>query len=435
MKASISNRIYLNCDKGSRLERQLMEELKYEISQMPVSEYPLIINNFSRVTQGVVSIPSGRVDLIPKDYEIIDKRVQVPVDLPTPGFTLRDNQKEAVDFIEGHSGLINAKPSWGKTIAGYGLAHRLQQKTLIITTTTNIRDMWIAEARKWFGIEPGIIGGGKFNIDSPIVIGNIQTIRNRTELIKDEFGLVIVDEVHRCPAKTFTDVLNTLRAKFKVGLSGTLERKDGKHCVLQDYFGHKLFKANDENRLPPTIHLWDSGYELSSNEFIPWANLMTKLQGDPLYREQMLKLVLMYAELGHKVLFLSDRKDILNYLHEQTSDISLIITGEVKDNRPEILREISDLNSIAKILYGTLSIFAEGVSAEGLSCVILGTPTNNDPLIEQVAGRVMRKMEGKLDPIVVDVGMSGNTGKRHRNARLSLYTRMGWKVKQMGNIT
>ena len=35
---------------------------------------PITIKNMGIIRQGLVTIPSGREDLIPKDYEIIDKR-------------------------------------------------------------------------------------------------------------------------------------------------------------------------------------------------------------------------------------------------------------------------------------------------------------------------------------------------------------------------
>lgn len=431
-KAVLSNRIYLNCTAGSKLDRELSQSLTYEIDQQPISQYPIIIRNIIRISPTVVSIPSGCTHYIPDDYEIVDRRSFPAVSIPEPKFTPRESQQEAITLITDN-GLVEAPVSYGKTIVGLGIAHKLQTKTLIITTTTTIRDMWVKEIKKWFGFTPGIIGGGKFETGPPIVVGNIQTIRNRHNEISTMFGLLIIDEVHRSPSKTFTETLNSSKARHKIGLSGTMKRKDGLHCVLPDYFGVTRFKGKVENIMEPTAHLWDTGVELNGNEFIPWATKITELYGKKTYRQQVLNLCNMYADAGHQVLALCDRTEMLSHLHEETKDRSLIINGQVKgEDRDKIMDAIA--RKQASILFATQSIFSEGVSLNELSAVILIAPINNLPLHTQICGRVLRKCEDKLSPIIVDIGLAGNTGKRHRNTRNSLYIEQGWKIKHMGQI-
>lgn len=431
-KAVISNRIYINCKRGSKLDKELSRKLMYEISQEPVSPYPLIINNMTRINDTVISIPSGATRYIPESYEIIDRTSFPKVRIPEPSFVPRESQQAAIDTFDG-CGLVEAPVSYGKTIVGLGIAHKLQTKTLIITTTTTIRDMWVKEIKKWFGFDPGIIGGGKFETDPCIVVGNIQTIRNRHNELATMFGLVLVDEVHRSPAKTFTDTLNSSKAKYKIGLSGTMERKDGLHCVLPDYFGTTRFVGKVENNMEPTAHLYDTGIELNGNEFIPWANKITELYANPTYRAQVLKLCNIYADAGHTVLALCDRTEMLEYLHESTKERSLIINGGVTgENRNKVMEAME--NKQASILFATQSIFSEGVSLNVLSAVILIAPINNKPLHTQICGRVLRLEEGKLDPVIVDLGLKGNTGRRHRNTRNSLYIDRGWKMQKLGQI-
>ena len=38
------------------------------------------------------------------------------------------------------------------------------------------------------------------------------------------------------------------------------------------------------------------------------------------------------------------------------------------------------------ILFGTQSIFSEGISLDVLSCLVLATPINNEPLLTQLIG-------------------------------------------------
>jgi superfamily II DNA or RNA helicase len=412
------------------METKLLDNLRYEIDQQPISEYPKIINNLVRVTDKIVSIPHGRDDLLPKlCNEIVDKTDFPKVYVPKLNGTLREDQQLAVDHIEGN-GLVEAKPGYGKTWVGLSIAHKHQTKTLIITTTTMIRDMWIKEIREIMGIEPGIVGSGKFNIDSPIVVGNIQTVRNRTTELAHEFGLLLIDEVHRAPADTFTYVLNSSYARYKVGLSGTMKRKDKLDIVLPDYFGHTKFVGKDENRLTPEVHIFKFPYELSSNNFIPWSKKVTELLENEKYRLDCLSIINKYIEAGHKVLVVADRTEFLEDLHLCIPDHSVLITGKVKG--AETRRKILDIvkhfeGGIA--LFGTQSIFAEGISENALSALFMATPINNEPLLEQLAGRIQRQLEGKLQPVIIDINLSGNTGRSHANSRKATYIKNGWSIK------
>ena len=60
-------------------------------------------------------------------------------------------------------------------------------------------------------------------------------------------------------------------------------------------------------------------------------------------------------------------------------------------------------------MFGTQAIFSEGISIDQLSCLVLATPVNNDPLLTQLIGRVIRKKEGKRQPKVVDIHLKGKT--------------------------
>ena len=80
MKAVISNRIYLEVTE--EYKDFLNKELTYTIPSYNPTDPPLVIKNMSRVKTNLVTIPVGRTDLIPKEYEVVDKRVEVPEDFP-----------------------------------------------------------------------------------------------------------------------------------------------------------------------------------------------------------------------------------------------------------------------------------------------------------------------------------------------------------------
>ena len=85
-------------------------------------------------------------------------------------------------------------------------------------------------------------------------------------------------------------------------------------------------------------------------------------------------------------------------------------------------------NNEKQILFGTQSIFSEGISINELSCLVLGTPVNNDPLLTQLIGRIIRKIDGKKQPVVVDFHLKGKTAARQASARMGYYMKQGYEV-------
>jgi superfamily II DNA or RNA helicase len=411
------------------LQDKIDKELTYTIPTHNPLDPPQVIKNMGIIRNGLVSLPIGRTDLIPEHYEIVDKRIHVPVDFPEFRFDLRDSQKKVFDEIEDNA-IINAWVSWGKTFTGLAIAGKLGQKTLVVTHTVSLRNQWAKEVEKVYGFKPGIIGSGQFDLDSPIVIGNTQTLYRNIEKIRKEFGTIILDEMHHVSSPTFSKILDTNYCRYKIGLSGTIERKDGKHVVFRDYFGNTLFKPPKENYMTPTVHLVASEIRFMDGAKVPWANRVTKLSNDEEYRHTVSMLAAAYAARGHKVLVVSDRVAFLKACTELSGDKAVCVTGEVaQEDREGLIDQI--LYGDANILYGTQAIFSEGISVDTLSCLILATPVNNEPLLTQLVGRVIRKKEGKVSPVIIDIHLKGNTARKQASNRVGFYMKQGWDMKYL----
>ena len=427
MKAVISHRIYMDCTE--EVQERIDKELTYTIPTHNPLDPPEVIKNMGIIRNGLVSLPIGRTDLIPSNYEIIDRRVNKPVEFPKFRFDLRASQKKVYDEIEDNA-IINAWVSWGKTFTGLAIAGKLGQKTLVVTHTVPLRNQWAKEVEKVYGIKPGIIGSGQFDLDAPIVIGNTQTLYRNVDKIRKEFGTVILDEMHHVSSPTFSKILDTNYCRYKIGLSGTIERKDGKHVVFRDYFGNTLFKPPKENYMTPTVHIVPSEIRFMDGARIPWANRVTKLANDEEYRHTIALLAAAYAAKGHKVLVVSDRVSFLKACSELTGDKSICVTGDVShEDRETLVDEI--LYGDKNVLYGTQAIFSEGISVDTLSCLILATPVNNEPLLTQLCGRVIRKKEGKIDPVIIDIHLKGNTARKQASNRVGFYMKQGWDMKYL----
>ena len=427
MKAVISNRIYLQVT--DEYKDFLSKELTYTIPSYNPTDPPLVIKNMARIKTGLVSIPVGRTDLIPQDYEVVDKREVIKADFPKFKFDLRDSQKAVYDELNDNA-IINAWVSWGKTFTGLAIAGKLGLKTLVVTHTVPLRNQWAKEVEKVYGFKPSIIGSGSFDTSGPVVIGNTQTLYRNISEIRHIFGTVILDEMHHVSSPTFSKIIDTNYARYKIGLSGTIERKDGKHVVFRDYFGHNVFKPPKENFMAPSVHILHSEIRFMDGAKIPWANRVTALGNNEEYRHTVALTAAAYAAKGHKVLVVSDRVHFLKACAELAGEDAICVTGEVShEDREKYMSEIRDGKK--KILFGTQAIFSEGISLNNLSCLILGTPINNEPLLTQLIGRVIRKEENKRDPVIVDIHLKGNTARKQASNRMGHYMKQGYAIKQL----
>lgn len=430
-KAILSNRIYLDVD--SEQAKKLQQELTYRIKKPPrpgMTHFSLydIVKSYKMISSKVMSIPIGRTDLIPEGYEIVDKRISEEYPFPDPKFDLYPEQREVYDQVKG-AFFLNAKVGWGKTFTALHIARKLGMKTLVVCHTTVLRDQWIEEAEELFAMPVGQIGSGIFDIDHSLVIGNIQTLVKVLPDIAKEFGTVILDEAHHCPASTFGAFLDGMYAKYKCGLSGTMKRKDGKQVLFKDYFGNEIFQPAESNTLTPKVRIVNSGVATSQGD--AWAEKINKLLYDFDYQQFIAAMAKMYIAKGYRVLVVADRVEFLTNVGALIGEDCVCIIGETsREERKEIKRQINSGEKAA--VAGSRQIISEGWSVNALSCVILAgpisAPSYGDGLLEQIIGRVQRKHPGKRDPLVIDINFCGPSDRKQNKERKEFYQRQGWEV-------
>lgn len=425
-KAIISNRIYLD-NPGVDITKQITKALTYKFSKTVGSnKFANVetVKTYKMLPNGIISIPQLRGDLIPEGYEIIDKRILCSIPFPNSLYDMYPEQQVVYDEISD-SCILNALVGWGKSFTALHIARKLAQKTLIVVHTTALRDQWAESVQALFGIEAGIIGSGIIDYeDHPIVISNTQTLVKHTNEVSKVFGTVIVDECHHVPSTTFTNIVDTSHARYKIGLSGTLVRKDGKHALFPDYFGDRILRPPQSNTMAPTVKLIKTGVALNASKL--WVYRVNELLENVEYQKFIAAIAIAQIELGHYVLLLSERVEFLRKMQDMIGDRCVIVTGAIGD-RVEAKNQI--LSGEKKCIAGSRQIFSEGISIDRLSCVILTSPMNNDSLLEQIVGRVQRQYPDKLTPVVIDMQFSGRTDKIQNNSRIGLYLRKGWSIE------
>jgi superfamily II DNA or RNA helicase len=424
-KAVISNRIYMDAPEN---KKELFDKLTYRIVTGEGNvryEKVETIRNYRMVTPSIISIPQGRQDLIPEGYEIVDKRIEHWEDFPEPKHQLFPEQQVVYDEVED-SCFINALVGWGKTFTALHIAGKLGQKTLVVTHTADLRDQWIEEVKELYGIEPGVIGGGIYNVNAPIIIGNIQSLVKRKEEISKMFGTLIMDEGHHVPASTFTELIDSSHARYRIGLSGTMQRKDGRHVMFSDFFGSTVYKPPQNNTIAPLVRLLKTGQKLPGGK--TWQDIVTKLLSDEEYIDLIASIALIQARKGHKVLIIASRVSFLQKVAGLLGERATVVIGDTTDRKGEVDKI---LNGECDILCGSRQIFSEGISVNPLSCVILAEPLANAPTLEQIIGRIMRLSPNKLKPLVIDMQFSGGASMRQNSIRVNFYISKGWEIEAL----
>lgn len=434
MKAIISNRIWI--PRASET-KELVDSCTHKI---PLSGYEAmlstrrgglpyrIIKTYSRPTSNIISVPSGRTDLIPKGLEIVNKTVSCPLpDFPDFNGKLRESQQDAVDFALQHGNiLIHARPGWGKTFTACALAAKLKLKTLIVVHTKALMDQWVKEVSKVLNTTAGKIGDDSFTIGDYITVGIIKSVYKHRVRISKEFGLIIVDEVHHLPAEQFLGFINSSYAKTKIGMSGTLERVDKTHIVIYDYISTMVFNAPDENVMTPEIHVINLPINFTTEFIGCHAEKVTQLNEDPRYVMAIASICKAYEEKGHKILCVMERVSAISRVAELANGVPYHYST-LKEDKAKAFGIIK--SGEKSTLVGSVKIFSEGISENYLSCLVLGLQTSGPPL-EQLIGRVIRENPDKPTPIIVDLRIQGSSPAKAAEARDDYYKRVGYKVTE-----
>ena len=181
--------------------------------------------------------------------------------------------------------------------------------------------------------------------------------------------------------------------------------------------------------MTPKIDVIYSEVRFLDGQNIPWANKVTHLTYQEEYVHSVAMIASNYAARGHKVLVVSDRVEFLKTCTRLSGDKAVCITGDIPhQQRPDIMKQIWTNKDI---LYGTQSIFSEGISLDCLSCLVLATPVNNDPLLTQLIGRIIRVEKNKKQPVVVDINLQGKTARKQANNRRGYYMKQGYEIHNL----
>ena len=160
-----------------------------------------------------------------------------PVDVAFRG-TLRPDQQKAADALLLYdTGVLAATTAFGKTVIAAWLIAARGVSTLVLVHRRQLLDQWVERLAGFLDVLPaaiGRIGGGRNKPTGRVDVAVIQSLV-RKGVVDDrvgQYGHLIVDECHHLSAYSFEQVARRAKARFVLGLSATVTRKDGHQPII-----------------------------------------------------------------------------------------------------------------------------------------------------------------------------------------------------------
>lgn len=191
---------------------------------------------------------------------------------------LRDYQRPVVEKFIHHvqsqpagvgGGLLELPCAWGKTSGSLYILSQLKKKAIVIIHKEFLMNQWIERIQQFLpGARIGKIQGQIIDIDDKdIVLCMLQSLvgKDYPGDLFESFGLTIIDEVHHISSQTFSNALFKVVTKYMLGLSATMNRKDGTTKVFKLFLGEVIHKA--ENKTETDVEVRSVYYKTNDAEF------------------------------------------------------------------------------------------------------------------------------------------------------------------------
>ncbi|MEY4511658.1 MAG: hypothetical protein RLZZ450_3780 [Pseudomonadota bacterium] len=157
--------------------------------------------------------------------------------------TPRPYQTEALVAWEKQrsAGVVVLPTGAGKSQLGMMAIDKKQRSTLVVAPTLDLVRQWHGLLRATFGVPVGVVGGGEHDVQA-LTVTTYDSAYLHMENLGARFGLVIFDEVHHLPSETYAFAARQCLAPFRLGLTATPERTDGRESVLDDLVGPLAYR-------------------------------------------------------------------------------------------------------------------------------------------------------------------------------------------------
>ncbi|RLE78254.1 MAG: hypothetical protein DRJ44_00045 [Thermoprotei archaeon] len=310
-------------------------------------------------------------------------------------FKLMPHQERAFKlWIQRKRGTIAIFTRGGKSFIALKAIHELRVPTLILVTTRELAYTWRKYLVEYLGIPEariGYLGEGKRYI-TPITIATYNSAVKYLSEIKDKFELLIPDEVHHVPARTFKNIALYVDALYRLGLSATPTRRDGNHELLYAIIGKLLITVDYEEliklKVVAPIEIYETVFAKGKQEKI--RKLMEILEK---HIDEKIFIFTLYLETA---------EHIYNELLKNGFK-AVLITGKTPSSKRKLaFRQF--LSGQCNIMVST-TVLDEGITVPDAEVAVIFENTGEARQLIQRIGRVLNYKPGKTAKIyeIIDI--------------------------------
>jgi superfamily II DNA or RNA helicase len=178
----------------------------------------------------------------------VDDRARKYQELPEGARVRREPrpyQTEALEAWRGAQGrgVVVLPTGAGKTWLACLAIEDRRRSAIVLAPTLDLVRQWYDVLRTTFGTTVGLIGGGEYDIQ-PLTVSTYDSAYLHMEHLGDRFGLAVFDECHHLPGAAYALAARAAVAPFRLGLTATLERADGRHADLDDLVGPVVYRKD-----------------------------------------------------------------------------------------------------------------------------------------------------------------------------------------------
>jgi superfamily II DNA or RNA helicase len=164
---------------------------------------------------------------------------------PSLALQPRPYQRDALrSWLEASGrGVVVLPTGAGKTVLAMMAMEATGARTLVVVPTIELLEQWRRALIERLGLPPeavGVIGGGSHD-ERPVTVITYQSAMLPGRILP-HFGLLILDEVHHLPARSYRSIPRRVGAPYILGLSATTERQDGRERDLEQLVGAEVYR-------------------------------------------------------------------------------------------------------------------------------------------------------------------------------------------------
>ena len=320
------------------------------------------------------------------------------------------------------------------TVMALKIAADVGLKTLVIVHKGFLLSQWVERIEQFIpNAKIGKIQGKTIDIQGKdIVIGMLQSLsmKEYPEETFSSFGLTIVDEVHHIAAEVFVRSLFKIVTKYVLGLSATMNRKDGLSKVFKMFLGDIIYKETREGN--DNVLVKAITYKTTDDEFNEvkydyrgnpaYSTMISKLCNFNPRSEFILKVVQdIYNEnTKQQIMILAHNKSLLKYFYDAIDHRKFASVGYYVGGMKEQALKESETKSI---IIGTYAMASEALDIKTLTTLVMATPKTD---ITQAVGRILRTKEHT--PLVVDIIDDHDVFTNQWKKRKSYYKKENYKI-------